>query len=83
MMELELRRVSELLKVFLVGVKTPRFDMLSTNQKAGIDGQVMKMDMKMVKMDVYGSVFFSELNEKYVFKCALSDGSRLEGIVLC
>jgi hypothetical protein len=57
--------------------------MLSTNKKAGIDGEVMKMDMKMVKMDVYVGVFFSELNEKYVFKCALFDGSRLEGVVIC
>ena len=57
--------------------------MLSTNKKAGIDGQVMKMDMKMVKMDVYVGVFFSELDEKYVFKYALSDGSRLEGVVIC
>ncbi len=37
----------------------------------------------MVKMDVYVGVFFSELNEKYVLKYALSDGSRLEGVVLC
>ena len=57
--------------------------MLSTNKKADINGQVMKMDMKMVKMDVYVSVFFSELDEKYVFKCVLSDDSRLEGVVIC
>ena len=57
--------------------------MLSTNPKAGIDGQVMQMDMKMVKMDVYVGVFFGELDEKYVFKCALSDGSRLEDVVIC
>lgn len=43
----------------------------------------MKMDMKMVKMDVYVGVFFSELDEKYVFKYALFGGSRLEGIVIC
>ena len=57
--------------------------MLSTNTKAGIDGQVMKMEMKMVKIDVYVGVFFSELDEKYVFKCTLSDGSRVEGVVIC
>lgn len=57
--------------------------MLSTNKKAGIDRQVMKMDMEMVKMDVYVGVFFSELDEKYVFKCALFDGSRLKGVVIC
>jgi hypothetical protein len=57
--------------------------MLSTNKKAGIDEQVMKMDMKMVKMDMYVGVFFSELDEKYVFKYVLSDDSRLEGVVIC
>ena len=57
--------------------------MLSTNKKAGINEQVMKMDMKMVKMDMYVGVFFSELDEKYVFKYVLSDGSRLEGVVIC
>jgi hypothetical protein len=57
--------------------------MLSTNKKVGIDGEVMKMDMKMIKMDVYVGVFFPELNEKYVFKCVLFNGSRLEGVVIC
>ena len=57
--------------------------MLSTNKKASMDGQVMKMDMKMVKMNVYVGVFFSELDEKCVFKCTLSDGSRLQGVVIC
>jgi hypothetical protein len=50
--------------------------MLSTNEKTGMDGQVMKMDMKMVKMDVCVGVFFSKMNEKYVFKYALPDGNK-------
>lgn len=33
-------------------------------------------------MDVYVGIFFSELDEKYVFKCALSDGNRFEGVVI-
>lgn len=57
--------------------------MLSTNKKVGINGEVMKMDMKMIKMDVYVGVFIPELNEKYVFKCVLLNGSRLEGVVIC
>lgn len=49
----------------------------------GVDGQVMKMDMKIVKMDVYVVGFFSELDKKYAVKCTVSIGSRLEGIVIC
>jgi hypothetical protein len=42
----------------------------------------MKMDMKMEKMYVYVGVFSPELNEKYVFKYAEEDGSRLEDVVV-